>query len=562
MKELRITSSFNILPSSKLWEKLYPYNHIKFGDYGDWISSIFDSDNSQLLWIFFLEDLISTENIPSTNNDKIDELLEKTLSPLVRRLQKSDSETLVAWSSWRSSSIIRLTRSESYWGKLSRNLESKLYKIASEFPSLYLIPLDEMFFKYGSNKCFDARNYYASSCRLSIYGIDVMVDTIQSVLYRIEIPPKKVLVLDCDNTLWGGVVGEVGITGIILGNDGIGKSFSDFQRVIKQLSLYGVILTILSKNNEFDVWEVFQNHAGMQINKSDVASWEINWREKSTNIINISKKLNLGLDSFVFWDDNPLEREKMRIALPQVTTIDVPDDTTCWPLLLETLDDFASFSLTSEDLNKSYQYKQYSSFSSELQQVKDELSFLATINLKPVVVNLSNSVLSRAEQLCHKTNQFNLRTIRYSLDSLNNISKNSEYQSFLVGLNDIFGDHGIVGFVIVKKYNEVAFLDTFLISCRVLGRHLENWILSKVIDKLLNIECSFLLAEFIPNNRNAIVESFLLDCGFIPIDEVGIHIQNRLLNAMRLSNKIGKYYYIDLKLAKIPFLEIFKDENK
>jgi len=140
MKELRITSSFNILPSSKLWEKLYPYNHIKFGDYGDWISSIFDSDNSQLLWIFFLEDLISTENIPSTNNDKIDELLEKTLSPLVRRLQKSDSETLVAWSSWRSSSIIRLTRSESYWGKLSRNLESKLYKIASEFPSLYLIP--------------------------------------------------------------------------------------------------------------------------------------------------------------------------------------------------------------------------------------------------------------------------------------------------------------------------------------------------------------------------------------------------------------------------------------
>jgi predicted enzyme involved in methoxymalonyl-ACP biosynthesis len=108
----------------------------------------------------------------------------------------------------------------------------------------------------------------------------------------------------------------------------------------------------------------------------------------------------------------------------------------------------------------------------------------------------------------------------------------------------------------------VAFLDTFLISCRVLGRHLENWILSKVIDKLLNIECSFLLAEFIPNNRNAIVESFLLDCGFIPIDEVGIHIQNRLLNAMRLSNKIGKYYYIDLKLAKIPFLEIFKDENK
>jgi FkbH-like protein len=172
------------------------------------------------------------------------------------------------------------------------------------------------------------------------------------VLNRIKAPSSKVLVLDCDNTLWGGVVGEDLSSGITLGEDGIGKAFQDFQKEIRRLLNRGVLICLASKNNEKEVWEVFSNHRGMILKKDDISNWRINWDTKSMNLLEMSDDLGLSLDSFVFWDDNPIEREEIRLHLPNVRVAEVPQNIEDWPGALHNLSYFTTFEITNEDLEK------------------------------------------------------------------------------------------------------------------------------------------------------------------------------------------------------------------
>ena len=208
---------------------------------------------------------------------------------------------------------------------------------------------DKEFAFVGLNSCIDKRNWYFAHSYLSNHGIKIVASSLNKIIHRIYNPASKVLVLDCDNTLWGGVIGEDGINNIKIGQDGEGKIFEDFQKVIKNFITQGVIITILSKNNEHDVWNVFQSHTSMVLRKKDIVSWKIDWNEKYKNIKAIAKELDLGLDSFVFWDDNPIERDQMKRFVPEVVTVDVPDDISSWPDLLKNLDQFSKFNTTKED---------------------------------------------------------------------------------------------------------------------------------------------------------------------------------------------------------------------
>jgi FkbH-like protein len=414
------------------------------------------------------------------------------------------------------------------------------------------VDIDKEFSKFGFSNTFDKRNWYFARCRLSNTGLKVLSDTIKTVLKNHFTPAKKVLVLDCDNTLWGGVVGEDGVKGLKLGQDGDGKAYQDFQRAIKFHQKNGIILALNSKNNDRDVWKVFLNHREMILKKKDIISSKINWNEKFDNLIAISKELDLNLDSFVFWDDNPIEREKVKKNLPQVDVIDVADEVNQWADQLYTLDQFAKLVVTKEDLRKTNQYKSRAKFLKAINISKNEIDYLKSIKLKPKILKIDKYNLSRAEQLCMKTNQFNLRTTRYKANEIQHLSKNMQNIVFLTNLEDIYGNHGIISLVIVKKIdNEIAFLDSFLMSCRILGRHLESWIINETIKKCKQRGYKILISEYIPTQKNLMVKNFTSKNGFTN------NINNKkILNLFKKNKK--NITFAELKKVKIPYLDVYK----
>jgi FkbH-like protein len=311
------------------------------------------------------------------------------------------------------------------------------------------------------------------------------------------------------------VAGEDSLSKLILGNDGSGNAFVDFQKSLKKISSEGILLALCSKNNENDIWNIFDNHKSMILTKKDIITYRINWHDKSKNIIDISKELDLGLDSFVFWDDNPIEREKVKINLPQVLTIDVPADISYWSEEVDSLDCFAKFKISKEDLNKIKQYRIRSKFIKDKTLNSNEVLFLKKIKLKAELIEIDKSTISRASQLTLKTNQFNLSCKKYSVSDLNILKRDKTYNIFLINLRDIYGDHGLVGLLIYKKLeNKNIFLDTFLLSCRVLGRCLETWMLKQIFIKNKNSDNISIITKYVKNNRNEQVKTFLIKHGF------------------------------------------------
>jgi FkbH-like protein len=221
------------------------------------------------------------------------------------------------------------------------------------------------------------------------------------------------------------------------------------------------------------------------------------------------------LDSFVFWDDNPIEREKVKVNLPQVLTVDVPSDTSYWSEELDALDCFAKFKISKEDLNKVKQYKIRSKFIKDKTLMSNEALFLKKIKLKAELIEIDKSTISRASQLTLKTNQFNISCKKYSVSELELLKKENNCNMFLVNLKDIYGDHGLVGLLIYKKLeNKNIFLDTFLLSCRVLGRFLETWMLNQIFIKNINLNDISITTRYVKNKRNQQVKLFLTKHGF------------------------------------------------
>lgn len=352
-----------------------------------------------------------------------------------------------------------------------------------------------------------------ANCRLSSRGIEILSECLNKIIKKIYLPSKKVLVLDCDNTLWGGIIGEDGIKSILIGQDGIGKAFLDFQKNIKRLLDKGVILCIASKNNHADVLNVFKKHQEMQLKEKDIISFKVNWREKHLNLLEISKDLDIGLDSMVFWDDNPLERQKMRLALPDVFTVEPEQDVIYWPDQLNKLELFSNFKITDEDKKKQYQYKIRSKFVEGKNNARNEITYLKKIKLKVKKINLLKGNISRASQMTQKTNQFNLSTKRYSILDIQKIDNNKNNRISLFQISDIYGDHGIVGMFILKEKNKnTIFIDTFLLSCRVLGRYLETWMLYSIKKKYgKNVD---IYAEYISTEKNILAKEFLENHNF------------------------------------------------
>jgi FkbH-like protein len=568
---LRITVAGTslLLPGNPAWEVLQRDHHVVFGDFADWTTLLFQAPppgkgRELLALMVFLQDVISGTSFSlryggrELSEKEMDELLSPVLLAIEHRLNAQPANPfIVAWSNAEQPSAIPMARRVPFWDALASRWESALRQRQTMFPSLFLLPADRFFAIAGREKCFDARNYYAAHCRLSPHGIAALAGGIAEIAGRLASPPKKVLALDCDNTLWGGVIGEDGLGGIRLGQDGVGAAYRDFQAAVRRLRHEGVLLTLVSKNNEADVWQVFDEHADMVLRRQDLIAPRVNWKDKRTNILELAVELGLGLDSIVFWDDNPLEREALRGSVPEITVPEVPVEVWRWPSWLGSSPWFAAFEHTDEDSQRGEMYLRRAQFQTEITRYHDEADFLRSIRLQPSWVAVSSATIARAVQLTAKTNQFNLRTCRYDEAGLSGIAAEPRTVAFLGHLQDKFGDHGNVGLVIARTdgRSKIAFLDTFLLSCRVLGRHFEAWMLHQCVARLRLQSTEVLVAEFIPSGRNQVAAGFLQEHGLTGASDCDALLRREI--QPWLGSSRGQVFAARLSEIRIPHLDLF-----
>ena len=548
-----VSASSNLLETNKCWDSPKEWSELIFESYGDFASPLFQDDDKGLVMVLFLEDLVSCTNV---DIDMLKESHSQFLQQIKRRAASSSKPFIVCWGRYINQNVIGLVKSENSLTKFYQWFSDQLKDLRDDFDHFFLILLDDIFFPYGARNMFSDRNWYYARCRLSVEGLNVLADALSAVMYRLIKAPSKVLVLDCDNTIWGGVVGEDGVSSLVLGQDGLGTAFVDFQKEVVKLVNEGVIIVLASKNNEQDVWDVFDNHAEMLLKREHVVAAKINWHEKAINIEQIAQDLDLNLDSFVFWDDNPLERGKMKKLMPQVITVDVPKSVHEWPKLLRENEWFAKFKTTEEDRKKVDQYKSRAKFTDDIKSTTDITSYLSSLKLKPIPLPLDETNVARAEQLCMKTNQFNVSTKRHSAAELVMCQKENKDAVFLVRLTDNYGDHGLVSLVCLRIIDEESvLLDTFLMSCRVLGRHLEAWILNETIKRVKKNGARYLFAEFVDTKRNSIAHDFLHTYGFKQLQNDDLELKKFNL---AFSNIKGVIFYLDTTDIHIPNLEIYK----
>lgn len=498
-----IISSTFLFPQNNYWKNLE--FKIKFFEVGNYGFSKEINKYDLIICILFLKDISS--NI-------------KDYNPLMKEIKiiakNKNLESLFLLSSFEPNNLIKINKNETNLDRIKKILLKNFNNINKKNINFNYGDLDEILKNKGCENIYDSRNKYLCSSNFSQIGIESLSKFINNFATRITKPKSKVLILDCDNTLWGGIVGEEGVDNIILGETQIGKIYTDFQREIINLHNQGILLALASKNNEKDVFEVLEKHPYSLLKKKHFVNYKINWKSKDKNIMQISKDLNLGLDSFVFWDDNPLERNLIKKILPQVCVIEPKDDIAYWPEQLATLQNFSTLNVMPNNKKNLSLYKARSRFIKEKLNSTDELKYLQSIKLKSSISFLDKSNLSRASEMTLKTNQYNLRTKRYQISKMKNIMTDKKYISFLISLKDIYGEHGHVGLIILKKIaeNKTLFIDTFLMSCRATGRYFESNMFNHLKNFAKKNKYTSIIGEYIKTEKNIVVKELLEKHGF------------------------------------------------
>ena len=391
-----------------------------------------------------------------------------------------------------------------------------LYQTESQYDNLKVIDIREFTRQYPVNELVDWKFYFISQMGLNPKLSKSFRIWFDRKLESIALKRKKCLVLDLDNTLWGGVLGEEGIDGIQIGGDYPGKAFLYWQEALQQLAKNGIILTVCSKNNEQDVLDAWDKNPFIVLKKDAFSAYRINWQDKATNIKELAEELNIGLDSMVFVDDNPTERELVKQVLPMVAVPDFPGQPYMFPNFFNQLVEeyFKVYSVTDEDKKKTEQYKANAARANAQASFADFDSFLESLDIHLTIEEANEFNIQRIAQMTQKTNQFNLTTKRYTDADIKSFIEDG-WKIWCLSVSDKFGDNGITGCVIVNG-NEI---DTFLLSCRILGKGIEVAFAKKIFSLLTEGGVNTLTAKYIPTAKNVQVKDFYEKCGFVCYDE-------------------------------------------
>lgn len=366
----------------------------------------------------------------------------------------------------------------------------------------------------GKERWVDPRYWHLAKQAVSLAALPLLARHVSAVLAARLGLSRKCLVLDLDNTLWGGVIGEDGLSGIKIGGDQTGEAFSEFQEYVLRLKDKGILLAAVSKNNDQDAREPFEKHPEMKLRLDDFAVFIANWEPKSDNIRNVARILGIGLDSLVFVDDNPVECAAVRRALPEVDVVSLPGDPSLYARRLSGYLMFETAEFTREDTNRTALYRARAESASAGEASGSLEDFWKSLDMTATIAPFDEVALPRIVQLIGKTNQFNLTTRRHGESRIREFMADSRVVHFSTRLRDRFADHGLVGLMIATQSDEMLEIDTWLMSCRVLGRTLERTMLARLCEEARLRGARRIRGLYLPTARNQVAGGVFRDSGF------------------------------------------------
>ncbi len=510
------------------------HGNIQFGEYDNVFQEAVGgapqllNDETDCVIVFMGMEALSWEmarNFNSLSPDSLAKEIDRVQKHIQSIMQgiRSQTSAMILWAGFESPlhpsyGILDAQNGDGQTGTyrlLNQFLREELDPIANA----YFVDVDQCLARVGAERFYDLRYWHVGRAPYALDGLAIIMEEVLKFMRALKGKNKKCLVLDCDNTLWGGVVGEDGLSGIKLGASHPGSCYWEFQQEIMNLYGRGVILALCSKNNEEDVWEVFDNHPDMLLKRKHIATAQINWKDKAANLRQIALDLNIGLDSLVFVDDSDFEANLVRQEVPEVEVLHIPKVAAPKARsILAACGFFDTLAVSDEDRKRGEMYKAEVGRRELQAEITDMTSYYRSLDMHVYIHFADEFSAPRIAQQTQKTNQFNLTTCRYTDEDINRFMDDSDVDVVFLRLADRFGDSGIVGTCIVRYESDRGIIDTFLLSCRVLGRGVEKIFLSKILERIQSRGASLAVGEYVKTNKNSQVSDFYSHNGFVRVE--------------------------------------------
>lgn len=493
--------------------------NVEIGDYDNIVQDSKKYQDSNIAIIFLeLCNIIDglQFKIELLNDDQLDEILEKTKSEIDLVLQNLEKTSLVLINKFTSlhfcSFNIRKNNLEELADQLNKYLENKISV------NVRLVDLEKMITNVRGGNSLDLRYYYSSKALYTVAFFKAYAEYIRPFIMSANGKAKKALIFDCDNTLWKGILGEDGFDNIEMSSrTKDGAVFSEIQAMALALNKQGILIGLCSKNNPGDVDEVIETHPDMQLRDEHITINKSNWSDKVSNLKEIAQELNIGLDSLVFVDDSSFEVNLIREQLPEITVLQVPERLYEYPKMIrENIGLFYNLSFTAEDRKKIEMYKHQVKRETVKKEFTNIEGYLASLELKMTIHLDDESIIPRMSQMSQKTNQFNLTTKRYAEGDIKSFIEIDDSVVFAFSVSDKFGDSGVTGLCIINfdTINKTADIDTFLMSCRIIGRNIEYAFMDYIIDMIKEKKINVIKTKYIKTPKNEQVKEFYDKCSF------------------------------------------------
>jgi len=526
--------------------------NVRIGDYDNIIQDSIKYKNSNIVIIFWeLCNIIDglQYKIELFDDEQFEAILKKTKSEIDLTLKNLNKTSLVLFNKFTSmpfsSSNIRKSTLEKLADQLNQYLEGKIQA------NVKLVALEKVIASVRVEKSLDLRYYYSSKALYTIDFFKAYTEYVKPYIMSANGKAKKALIFDCDNTLWKGILGEDGFDNIEMSSrTKDGAIFSEIQGIALDLNKQGILIGLCSKNNPKDVDEVINSHPDMKLREEHITIKKSNWSDKVTNLRQIAKELNIGLDSLVFIDDSSFEVNLIKEQLPEITVLQVPERLYEYPKMLrENTGLFYNLSLTEEDKKKIGMYKQYVKRENVRKEFTNIDDYLTSLELKMTIYEDNETIIPRMSQMSQKTNQFNLTTKRYTEGDIRNFILSNWTKVFAFSISDKFGDSGVTGLCIINidTTNKTADIDSFLMSCRIIGRNIEYSFMDYLMDFLKYNKIENVTAKYTTTYKNEQVKEFYDKCSFSLIE---FYDKTKKYELVVENYKPKKLKYIEINYGK------------
>jgi len=526
--------------------------NVRIGDYDNIIQDSIKYKNSNIVIILWeLCNIIDglQYKIELFDDEQFEAILKKTKSEIDLTLKNLNKTSLVLFNKFTSmpfsSSNIRKSTLEKLADQLNQYLEGKIQA------NVKLVALEKVIASVRVEKSLDLRYYYSSKALYTIDFFKAYTEYVKPYIMSANGKAKKALIFDCDNTLWKGILGEDGFDNIEMSSrTKDGAIFSEIQGIALDLNKQGILIGLCSKNNPKDVDEVINSHPDMKLREEHITIKKSNWSDKVTNLRQIAKELNIGLDSLVFIDDSSFEVNLIKEQLPEITVLQVPERLYEYPKMLrENTGLFYNLSLTEEDKKKIGMYKQYVKRENVRKEFTNIDDYLTSLELKMTIYEDNETIIPRMSQMSQKTNQFNLTTKRYTEGDIRNFILSNWTKVFAFSISDKFGDSGVTGLCIINidTTNKTADIDSFLMSCRIIGRNIEYSFMDYLMDFLKYNKIENVTAKYTTTYKNEQVKEFYDKCSFSLIE---FYDKTKKYELVVENYKPKKLKYIEINYGK------------